>query len=534
MRPLIEIIENFYYIKTKEGKLQLLKLNDSQRQFYELIKPDLNDNKPVKVIVLKSRQMGISTLTEALIFGFTSLQFNIKSLIVAHNTSSTNAIYSMAKLFYDNLPLELKPMIKNSNAKMLNFENPTSDPEEKLKYPGLRSQIRVETSGTGGIGRGETFNYVHLSEFAFWGKGKKDALDGLQQSIPQFGRSLLVIESTANGYEFFKKLWDDAVEGRSDMIPVFLSWKEFEEYRMPYTGFELNEKEKELINEYDLSLEQITWRRWCIRNNCSNDEQKFMQEYPLIPEEAFMLSGNPVFNQQIVLSRIKYLDNNPPTQAVGRFVDGKFKECEDGEITIYENPKKDIPYVLGGDTAGDGSDYFEAYVLDNTTGIQVAKYTCQTDEGLFVRQMYDLGMYYNTALESIEVNYSTYPVKRLEEIGYQNQYVRKQEDTYADNYQKKFGFNTNSLTRPIIIANLVEIVRESIYLIKDVTLLKQMLSFVKNDQGRPEAAAGEHDDKVMACAIAYYCRDQQSMIKKIEKAKEESNDVDSFLNYGGS
>ena len=116
----------------------------------------------------------------------------------------------MAKLYYDELPPNLKPMVKYSNARLLDFQNPTQDVNEKQRNTGLRSSIRVATAGEKGVGRSETFNYMHLSELAFWdekdGQTVQDQLTGLLQTIPN-GQSFLAIESTANGYNYFKSLW---------------------------------------------------------------------------------------------------------------------------------------------------------------------------------------------------------------------------------------------------------------------------------------------------------------------------------------
>lgn len=191
--------------------------------------------------------------------------------------------------------------------------------------------------------------------------------------------------------------------------------------------------------------------------------------------------------------------------------------------------------MLGGDTAGDGSDYFTGHVLDNTTGAQVARYREQkTDEGLYTAQMYCLGKWYNTALIGLEVNFSTYPVKELQRLRYPKQYVRESVDKITKDYADKYGFNTNSATRPVIVANLVTIMRESPELVNDLDTLREMLVFVKNDKGRPEAAEGEHDDLVMGLAIAHQIRSQQKMV--YEKPKEEkerrTGSYDSFLNFG--
>lgn len=188
----------------------------------------------------------------------------------------------------------------------------------------------------------------------------------------------------------------------------------------------------------------------------------------------------------------------------------RFIESEDGYIDIYALPKKYYPYVLSGDTAGEGSDYFTGHVLDNTTGKQVAKLRSQFDADEYTRQMYCLGMYYNKALIGIEANFDTYPIKKLEEYGYPKQYIRDREDTYTGKHEKRFGFKTDKVTRPLILSLLQEIVNDHIELINDKETLEEMLVFVRNEKGRPEAQQGSHDDLVMALAIAYYIRSQQS------------------------
>ena len=181
-----------------------------------------------------------------------------------------------------------------------------------------------------------------------------------------------------------------------------------------------------------------------------------------------------------------------------------------GYISIYEDRIKGHPYVIGGDTAGEGSDYFVGQVLDNTNGRQVCTLRHQMDEDLFAKQMYCLGIYYNTALISIEANFSSYPVRELQRLKYPKQYVRTAEDTYTRKPKQSFGFKTTPVTRPVIIAGLVEIVRESVELLNDADTLGEMLTFVRNEKGRAEAEEGAHDDCVMALAIAYYSREQQS------------------------
>ena len=184
-------------------------------------------------------------------------------------------------------------------------------------------------------------------------------------------------------------------------------------------------------------------------------------------------------------------------------------DAPDGYIKIYKEPGKGVPYVIGGDTAGEGSDFFAAQVLDNTDGSQAAVLHHRFDEDLYARQMYCLGKYYNNALISVEVNFSSYPVRELDRMGYTSLYVRRTEDSYTHRLQKSYGFKTTSLTRPVAIAHLVELMRSSPHLVCDGETLEEMLTFVRNENGRPEAQNGSHDDLVMALAIAHYSREQQ-------------------------
>ena len=186
-------------------------------------------------------------------------------------------------------------------------------------------------------------------------------------------------------------------------------------------------------------------------------------------------------------------------------------EAANGPVLIYREPEEGRPYVIGGDTSGEGSDWFVAQVLDNVTGEQVAVLRHQYDEDTFAKQVYCLGKYYNDALVGLEANFSTYPIKRLEMLGYRNQFVREAEDTFSGTIRQAFGVRTDARTRPVMIGQLVEAMRGGIRTVNDRTTLEEMLTFVRNEKLRPEAEEGAHDDCVMALAIAWYIRPQQRM-----------------------
>ena len=529
MNPCIakDYIENCLKIKTKSGTVVPFRMNDAQRKLYAVAKRQQDAGKPVRLIILKARQLGFSTLTEGLIFHACATRKNVNALIVAHREDATANLFRMSKLFYDELPAPVKPMLRASNAQELVFENPSKLRSEREARPGLRSRIRCATAGGRGIGRSDTLQCVHLSEYAFWpdgADGKASTLAGILQAVPSLPGTMVVIESTANGFEDFKERWDAAVAGENDFEPVFFAWFENPDYSMPVVpGTEWTPEERDLKAAYQLTDEQLQWRRWCIANNCGGSLDMFRQEYPASPGEAFLHSGTGVFdNEQIVLR----LERLPEPAGRGEFTDGEWTERETGAITLYELPEEGVPYVLGGDTAGEGSDYFTAIVIDNVTGRIAAKLRQKYSEPEYVRQIYALGRFYNDALVAIETNFSTYPVMKLQETEYPNQYSREREDTYTRQMKKSYGFRTDRQSRPRAIANLVEVFSSHPEWFTDRELLEEMLTFCYNEDHRPEALAGKHDDLVMGAAITYAVRHQQRMTVLTEPEKPREKLID--------
>lgn len=536
-----EYCENFIKIRDKKQKLVQLKFKPAQNNLYEAIKAEISAGRPPRMLVLKGRQEGVSTLTEALMFQDSATRPMVNTLIVAHRDDSTEALFNMNKLFYDELPRKLQPMRKNSNAKELVFENPTRDPAEKRKRPGLRSRIRCVTAGGKGQGRSFTFTNVHCSEFAFWPGDKMQTLLGIMQTVPDDINTLVVIESTANGYDEFEKLWRGAESGENGWIPVFLPWYLEPDYRKEVEpGTVWTDEERKLQAEYDLDEEQLAWRRWCIKTNCGGDPMLFRQEYPNTPDEAFLLSGEAFFDNEAIMARRRRapepirtgtFDYSEPLIEGGVPRNWQFKDIAKGCIRIYEEPVPGRPYVLAGDTAGDGSDNFTAYVLDNVDGHQVAELQWPASEIFYARQVYCLGHYYNTALVGIEVNYSTYPQKKLEEWNYPKLYERERVDTYTGENKKAFGWMTSSMTRPLALAGLHTIMEENPELVVSYWTLGEMLTFVYDKARKPQAASGQHDDLVLAAAIAYAIRGQQRCTVNTDESGDKAWTEDQWEDY---
>lgn len=210
-------------------------------------------------------------------------------------------------------------------------------------------------------------------------------------------------------------------------------------------------------------------------------------------------------NHEIIKDTIKWIDD------------------EDGYIKIYEEVREGYPYVLSGDTAGEGSDWNTCCVTDNTTRGDVATVRINFDEDLYARQVYCLGLYYNEGLIGIETNFSTHPNKELERLGYPFLYVREQSpDAYTNKLMKKFGFLTTKLTRPQALGMLRTLMREEPELVVDRDTLNEMTTFVKNEKGKPTAVLGANDDMVIARAINCYIAEQQRAYPSIKKSEPTS------------
>ena len=256
----------------------------------------------------------------------------------------------------------------------------------------------------------------------------------------------------------------------------------------------------------------------------TDDDRKALEDLKHIDEytyEVYCLGkwgiiGKTVFDARAIQKRLEVI---PKPIKVGYFLydyDGlkisniRWINDRNGYINIYQLPNTPeiTKYCIGGDTAGEGSDYFIGQVLDAKTGIQVATLKHQFDADQYTKQMYCLGMYYKQALIGIEANFDSFPIMELQRLGYTNQYVRETQDTYTGKTEKRFGFKTTSLTRPTIISRLIEIVREHVNTINDKNTLEELLTIVRNEKGRIEAPEGGHDDNMMALAIAHHIREQ--------------------------
>lgn len=494
-------IENCLSIKTKNQQTVLLHLNTAQALIYDRIKKLRTLGKPIRMIILKARQEGVSTLCEALIFERTARFDNTNSLIIAHEPESTDAIFAMSKLFYDLLPLWAKPMRRYDNKKQMVFENPNE--KKRANDPGLRSRMVIATADKVKVGRGLTLHNFHGSEVAFW-KNAKDLMLSALQAIPNLPNTSVFLESTANGFggdgEYFYRMVQDALAGKNEFELVFLPWHLMLEYSQPFASDAdkkkfietLDEYEKALLTKEKLTHEQLKWRRWAIQNLCGGDLDKFKQEYPATIEEAFVASSKAVIPKQYIEAQTKY------TRVPIRKLD---------DILIYEEPNPRHFYSLGADPSeGIGQDDSAITVIDKMTGREVGSYVGQIQPDLFAKKIKRTAELFNDALAVIEINNHGLAVINALKVEYSNVYQRTIFDKITNTKRKELGWKTSQTTKPLMVDDFIAGLRDEEIGLSSQATVSQMMTFVHTSESNRYgmgAETGQKDDCLISAMLAW-------------------------------
>jgi phage terminase large subunit-like protein len=259
-------------IREKSGEIKPLVLNSAQKYLESRIEQQKARTGRVRIIVLKGRQQGCSTYTEARFFWKTTHRSGIKAYIMTHHSDATANIFKMAKRYYTNCPIQMRPSISNNNKTELIFDK-------------LDSGYQVSTAGSQGAGRSDTIQMFHGSEVAFWANAG-DHLAGAMQAVPDEPGTEIILESTSAGPSgTFYDYCMAAQRGENSFELVFIPWYWQEEYRLTIPDFTPTDDEKQYGEKYGLDIEQLAWRR----NKISelNSIEKFRREYPADFDEAF-------------------------------------------------------------------------------------------------------------------------------------------------------------------------------------------------------------------------------------------------------
>ncbi|MDO4581935.1 MAG: hypothetical protein Q4B96_05075 [Bacillota bacterium] len=497
-------------IQDKNGRLIPLIFNQPQLTLYREIERQQAAGKPVRIIILKARQIGFSTAVAALFFQRTATIPHTNSMIVAHKADASANIFNKTKLFYEELPEALRPLKKASNARELLFENPSSKAAEKAQTPGLRSKIEIETAGNSSAGRSATVHNLHLSELAYW-PHPEATLISLMQAVPYAPHTMVIIESTACGVggEFYRQ-WLRAQRGESEFVPLFFPWWSHDEYRLdgpePLTA---TPEEQELSQLYALDEQQLRWRRHCISANCGGDESVFAQEYPACAEEAFLASGRPVFD---VRALARALAAAPEPLSIGRLEldrDGRplLLPAERGYMRVWQPPQAGCDYIIGVDSAGGsyGGDFSAMAVLERGSRRIVAEWHGHIDPDLLGGEAVMLARWYNGALLVPEANnHGVAVINAIKRAHYPRLYRRRSIDRVTDVLTQEYGFWTSGRSKRLLISTLAAYIREDALRLPSRELIGECLSYVYDERGQTNAQSGCYDDRVIAAALAVY------------------------------
>ena len=461
-------------------------LNEAQQIVDTVIKKQLEETGKVRVIILKGRQMGLSTYTVARVFWKSYFNAYNKSVVMAHDAATSDALFTMSKNTIDYMSDEFRPEFKKSNAKEIMFEHNNSG-------------YRLYTAGAPEAGRGTTPTIAHLSEVAFWTYDEK-ILAGLFQGISQSAGTEVILESTANGVgNAFHRLWKDAVAGLNDYLPIFVPWFLMTEYRreVPLV-FEQTIEEEILVKRFNLDNGQIYWRRLKI---AEGGYDKFRQEYPCTADEAFVVSGSNVFN----LEKLNALIPLPAVaQREFNYESSSFEDARQGSLYIFKYPKFEDAFVVGADVSlGVGRDHSVAIVMNKDKQICAMFRNNYVDPSNFGDVLFYLGRYFNNALMAVESNsMGVATLNRLTQMSYVNMYYQTKMANVSKEEGNRIGWRTTSSSKPAIIGFLKSAIDNEEILIPSPIIINEFMNYVADENGRTSAISGGNDDTVIATAIA--------------------------------
>ena len=522
-------------IKTKDMRLIPLVPNEVQTRLMAHIWDMEQQGKPVRLMIPKARQHGISTLTEAIIYCKTAFTPNINAIIVADKSEHAANIFEMSKLIHD----KMNPVIRTETHRRNAFE---------IAFSENQSKIEIGTTGRSG-----TYHLFHSSETAYYTDAENVML-GVLQTVPNLPGTMVIMESTGNGIgNYFYNRCMDAQAGRGDYQLFFIPWFENPEYSLPLDKPLVPQFNGEFgdecyyRDEYHLTLEQLNWRRYAITSLCGGDIHKFMQEYPATLDECFQGSGYPVFDQQILSAMEK---NAVPPLATGLIEGNEIVLSEDdrGWLKVWQYPCEEEwhhRYCISADTGGtwEGADYDSAYVRDRVTGETVAAIHGHFDAYEYVEYLYVLSQWYHNAMIAIEINVAesetdefgnTVVDLMLRQHPDANVYRRKVIDDQSKRETTRVGFHTNRSTKQSIVDHLRQFVNEwplKQQQFNDRGLIDEMKTYIvtqtKTGKTSWNAVEGKKDDRVMSFGIGLVVAETMPMpyLKKEQPKTQTTEDA---------
>lgn len=547
-------------IVDRKGRRVKLKANTAQARFDAALEAQRQAGKPMRAIVLKARKLGFSTWVQAKLMHRITQRSDRRALVVAQDKDTAGELFGIGERIWANLPpdheLGLKPArIGFRRGSSMHFGEQSRARRDQGDY-GLDSKLEVDTANEVEAGRGYTYTELHCSEVAFWKDVNK--MLALLNAVPDEPETLVVLESTANGMNFFQERWEAAESGESEYVPVFAAWHEDPDYRVVFDSPDdrlmfieqigegpWGEDEPTLVEQFGCTPEQLLWRRRSIVDKCDSDLLKFKQEYPATPTEAFVTSGKQVFSIPLV-SRVVELTrqsdpdfvspDNPgpeigmfePERMVPRKVRSGVIDCPSGarwrpapkptrrvtegkwRVWEHPDPKADQTprYVVSVDpaegeltTRGETA-YSAIEVIDHRTRRQVAEFRSRQDWDEIALQAHLAANYYNTAVLVIEKTggYGTSMILRIwRDWRYTNMFRQRVLDRRNDTkFEDRLGWDTNRATKPLVEDGIKQLLRENPEVFQSFLLAQEMSTYVREDSGKTGPSPGKFADLLMA------------------------------------
>lgn len=553
----------------------------------EALESQRASGQPQRAIILKARKLGFSTWVQAKFMQRVS-QFPFEyALTVAHTRGAAGVLYDMASLMWERLPndRELSELIYGDGERPAPFTVKPHRLNKGESRNGARWMVlgepmrKVEasiyetlTAGAKGGGRASTPSLMHGSEVAHY--EDPEYLVGLLNAVPKTPESLVVLESTAKGFNHFHDRWVRAVEGAEDpetgglYVPLFYGWQDNPAYAMPFVSEQArvrfentvgdedgggDPEELLLVETFNVTLEQLRWRRITIAEECGGSIEMFHQEHPATPEQAFIGSGQPVFPGILVARAINAAEAAPePVEGVLRGVDIAVRKTRSGSIevpqravwvprdlmtaedtgrwgstgrlAVWEHPvnadtqeglapdkvKPDGQYIVfadiavgAGGTNADG-DYHAVQVLDHIERMQVARYRSRIPVHDLPLLLFLIATYYNQAWLAPEVNGPGQGVidALRNDLRYPMLYRRRHrgDDDRAEAQAHNLGWVTTLQSKPLMEQTFGQALREGTHGLRCVATGREATTYVEDPKNPAKHGAqkGAHDDLLMA------------------------------------
>lgn len=504
---------NFLEIPAKSGEMIPFEWNAPQERLAAAVRWQEDRGLPIRVIVLKSRQVGISTWVQSFFTHRCHLRHNRTALTLAHNVDSAEGLFQKQRLSYEQLP-KTGPLAAPKQ----------SFTRKRIQYKNTNSLSQTDVAGAG-AGRSRTAQYVHLSELAFY-ENAKETLQGLKQSVPRLPDSAVFIESTPKGWgNTFHKAYMAAKKKRSEYIAVFIAWFDDPSCTTTpwFTEDEYDEEERALAAAHGLTVSQVAWRRLTIANECDGDVEVFQEEYPSDDRTCFLVSGRPAFDKKGLQYQLDALpepdpwEGAPPACEITWNAEDKKPVVEPvtrGRLRIWgAHPKPRHRYVVGADPSeGDpGSTASPIAILDTYDLSLAGLWYGRTPSDLLAEKAVMLAQYFNEALLIWEMNNHGLGFwHRVRDLEYGNYWMRQvSAESVAQRITDKAGYMNTMKARADLIDTLRKYIREAVEkgwpVLRDPILVNELTTLVfEEDKAVPQE--GELMDTLIAfglCLIAH-------------------------------